>query len=397
VTDKTEFSMTDQYSSSRRRMLGQLAALSVSCALATRRSTAQSSSGDGAQLSELGMTLSDAQRARGVSFLKRHASLDAHAHPGRFFLEGQGAESSASAPVTGAPFVEQAIADLNAGNVSAAVFSAVADMRLLQLTPQGIRAVGNFEPGQAYSDYRRQIEVLKGLVSAGRLHSGRNPAEIERARAQHRCAAIFGVEGGDFIEDQLDRVHAAFEDGVRVVGLVHYHINQIGDIQTEPPVHNGLTALGKRIVREMNRAGILIDLAHAPLTVAKDTIEASDKPVIVSHTNLRTDKLTHPRFITAEHAKLVAAAGGVIGAWPCGFGLDTFADYIDAIQRLVDAVGIDHVAIGTDMDANYKPVFSNYKDWSLVPAALLARGMQEGEVAKVLGGNLLAVYRANSK
>jgi membrane dipeptidase len=158
-----------------------------------------------------------------------------------------------------------------------------------------------------------------------------------------------------------------------------------------------MTTLGKRIVQEMNRVGIIADLAHAPLTVTRDAIEASDKPIIVSHTNLRTDKLTHPRFITVEHAKLVAGAGGVIGAWPCGFGLETFADYIDAIRRLVDAAGTDHVALGTDMDANYKPVFRNYRDWSLIPAALLSVGMSEDDVAKIMGGNLLRVYRANER
>jgi membrane dipeptidase len=389
--------MTNNYSHSRRTLLTQLAALSVSGAWGTRRACAQAPNGDSAQLSELGMSLSEAERARGASFLAKHVSIDAHAHPGRFFLRGLAPGNSATAPVSGAPFEEQSIADLNAGRVSGAVFAAVADMRLLQLTPQGIHAVGNFEPGQAYADYRRQIDVLKALVSGGRVRPGLNPADLERARAQHRCAAIFGVEGGDFIEDQLDRVHTAFEDGVRVVTLVHYHINQIGDIQTEAPVHNGMTTLGKRIVQEMNRVGIIADLAHAPLTVTRDAIEASDKPIIVSHTNLRTDKLTHPRFITVEHAKLVAGAGGVIGAWPCGFGLETFADYIDAIRRLVDAAGTDHVALGTDMDANYKPVFRNYRDWSLIPAALLSVGMSEDDVAKIMGGNLLRVYRANER
>ena len=74
---------------------------------------------------------------------------------------------------------------------------------------------------------------------------------------------------------------------------------------------------------------------------------------------------------------------------------DNFADYIDSIRRLVDAVGIDHVAIGTDMDANFKPVFRSYRDWGLMPAALLARGLREDEAAKVMGGNFLRVFKAN--
>ena len=129
--------------------------------------------------------------------------------------------------------------------------------------------------------------------------------------------------------------------------------------------------------------------------MARGVVEISTKPVMISHSNLATPTANHPRMISAEHAKLIAAAGGIIGAWPSGFGQSTFADYIDSIQRLVDAVGVDHVAIGTDMDANYKPVLRSYRDWSLISAALLARGLHESEVAKILGANFLRVFGAN--
>jgi membrane dipeptidase len=203
------------------------------------------------------------------------------------------------------------------------------------------------------------------------------------------------VEGGDFIEDSLDRVHEAYRDGVRAITLVHYHINQIGDIQTEAPVHHGLTAFGRSMVAEMNRTGIIIDLAHATFAVTKDVLDISSKPVMVSHTNVVTAGTNHPRLISTEHAKLVAAAGGIIGSWPSGIGQTSFSDYIDSIQRLVDTVGIDHAAIGTDMDANYKPVLRSYRDWSAIPAALLARGMREDEAAKIMGGNFLRVFKSN--
>jgi membrane dipeptidase len=222
-----------------------------------------------------------------------------------------------------------------------------------------------------------------------------SPASIIHAQQHHVTAAIFSVEGGDFIEDKLDRVHEAQRDGVRAITLVHYHVNQIGDIQTEPPLHHGLTPLGKSIVKAMNHAGIIIDLAHATFEVAKDVLEASAKPVMVSHTNLITPTANHPRLISVEHAKSVADAGGIIGSWPSGFGLSNFADYIDAIMRLVDAVGVDHVAIGTDMDANFKPVLRSYRDWGLIPAALLARGMHEEDAAKIMGGNFIRVFKAN--
>jgi membrane dipeptidase len=83
-----------------------------------------------------------------------------------------------------------------------------------------------------------------------------------------------------------------------------------------------------------------------------------------------------------------------VGATSAGFDQSTFEEYIVTILRMVDAVGIDHVAIGTDLDFTFKPVFSDYRDWSLVPAALLAHGMHDAEVAKILGGNFLRLLDA---
>jgi membrane dipeptidase len=386
-------------SRSRRAALGGLAALAAAITLGTRRARAQAATsiiGDSSQLSDLGMPLSDEQRAAGVAFLQRHPSVDMHCHPGRFFLD----KLPYQTPTTrafGEPFEHKALADLQAGNVSGALFSAVADMRLLEMTPTGgLHAGQDFKAGEAYEDYERQIGLLKKLSGDPGLTKGLSPKDVDAAHHRHKTAAVFAVEGGDFIEDRLDRVQGAFRDGVRSITIVHYHINQIGDIQTESPVHHGLTPLGKSIVREMNRTGIIIDLAHATFDVAKGVLEASSKPVMVSHTNLLTAAVAHPRLISIEHAKLVAAAGGVIGSWPSAVGQATFADYIDSIRRLVDAVGVDHVGIGTDMDANYKPVLRSYRDWSLVPAALLAKGMSETEVARIMGGNFQRLFAANS-
>jgi membrane dipeptidase len=383
---------------SRRDALGGLLACMGAAAFGFRTGRAQGVKapvGDGARLADLGMDLSAEQRAAGVAFLKRHASVDTHSHPGRFFLR-QLPEQTPTTRAFGEAFEERAIADLTAGNVSATLFCAVADMRLLEMTAaQGLRAARDWSPGEAYADYQRQLVLLKALLANHALTSGLTSADIEAAHRHHATAAVFAVEGGDFIEDRLDRVDGAFRDGVRAITLVHYHINQIGDIQTEAPVHGGLTALGKAIVAEMNRTGIIIDLAHTTFAVTKDVLAASSKPVIISHTNIATPALSHPRLISREHAKLVAAAGGVIGSWPSGIGQTTFSDYIDSIQRLIDTVGVDHVAIGTDMDANFKPVLRSYRDWSLLPAALLARGLRDDEVAKIMGANFLRIFKAN--
>lgn len=373
----------------RRDALGQILAAAGAAAIGIPAAAAAATD----RLADLGMTLTDEQRAAGVAFTERHATVDVHCHPGRFFLRNLPYETPTSRAF-GAPFETRALGDLNAGHVSAALFAAVSDMRLLELTPDGIHASREFGAGEALEDYRRQVAVLKSLVATHRASPGLTPADV-RAAARHRhTAAVFAIEGGDFIEDRLERVHEARRDGVRAITIVHYHVNQIGDIQTAEPVHQGLTPLGKSIVKEMNGAGIIIDLAHATFHVTRDVVELSTKPVMISHTNLTRPTVSHPRLVTPEHAKLVSAAGGIVGSVPSGIGQSTFAEYIDSILRLVDALGVEHVAIGTDMDANFRPIVRNYRDWGLIPAALLARGLDEKSVAGIMGENFLRVFSA---
>jgi len=350
--------------------------------------------GDGSRLTNLGMVLTTEQRIAGQKFLEHHVSVDTHCHPGRFFLTDLD-EYSDTTRGYGPTFEDKVIQDLKAGRVSAGVFSGIADLKLAEMTSTGIHSLREFRQGEAFADYERQLRALKEFASKSGLGRGTNPNDLDLAQRSHNTAVIFGVEGGDFIEDRLDRIQSAFHEGVRVITIVHYHINQIGDIQTESPVHGGLTALGKSIVQEMNRVGITVDLAHAPMSVVKNVVEISARPVLLSHSNLVSSASSHPRLLSVEQASLVAQNKGLIGAWPSGFGQSTLSDYIDSIRRLIDAVGIEHVGIGTDMDANYKPVFKNYSDWSLIPAALLARGLRVDDVAAVMGGNFMRVFKAN--
>lgn len=345
----------------------------------------------------LGMTLSDEQQAAGMRFLRLHPSVDVHAHPGRFFLRGAD-QLTPRLAAYGEPFEDKAIGDMKTGQLSAALFSGVADSSLLEFVPnQGIRAMREFEPGEAWRDYRRQVGVLQSLVAQKAVLKGRSARDVAKARRRRQTACIFSIEGGDFIEDRLDRVHEAYADGVRSITIVHYHINQIGDIQTSAPLHGRLTEVGAAIIREMNDVGIIVDLAHAPLSVVRGAAEVSTRPMMISHSNLSSPTFDHPRLVSPELARLVTESGGIVGSVPSGIGQTNFAGWIESILRMVDVLGVDHVAIGTDMDSNYMPVFSTYGLWHLLPAALLVRGMQKDEVAKVLGGNFLRVFAANSR
>jgi membrane dipeptidase len=365
---------------------GALAALGAG--LAAGPTVAQKQIFD-AQSGGSGLKLTDAQVAAGRAFLAKHPSVDVHAHPGRFFLRDY-AGANATAKAMGPPFEAKALKAMADGKISAALFNCVADAVLLEQTKTGgMAAAREFQPGEAWAEYRRQTGVLKAMVARHEAAAGLTPAEIEAARKAGRVAAVFAIEGGDFIESRMERVHQAYADGVRSITIVHYHPNQIGDPQTEAPRFPGLTDVGKDVVREMNRAGIIVDLAHASFGVTRDAVGISTRPMMISHTNLKRPDVDHPRLVSVEHARLVTEHGGIVGSVPSGIGQKTVADWITSILRLVDAVGVDHVAIGTDMDANYLPVFADYAQWPLIPAALLAHGMHEAEVAKIMGGNFL--------
>lgn len=377
----------------RRNLLIRLAA--AGAALAPAVAFARQSGGIfAAQTGELGIALSPEQLAAGTAFLRRHTSVDVHCHPGRFFMRNLAADTPL-VRAAGAPFEDRVAADMGENCVSGALFAAVADLPLLELSATtGLRAGREFLPGEAWGDYRRQLAVLEALVASGGASRGLDVTDIDTARCSGKTACVFSVEGGDFIEDRLDRVPEAHRDGVRAITIVHFHTNQIGDPQTEAPRWNGLTPLGRDIVRAMNQTGIIVDLAHASFDTTRQAVDISDRPMMISHTNLQTADNRHPRLVSLEHARLVTESGGIVGSVPWGLGQRSFGDWIESILGLIKAVGVDHVAVGTDMDANYMPVFADYRHWGLIPAALLARGLGEEETAKVVGGNFLRVMAA---
>jgi membrane dipeptidase len=164
-------------------------------------------------------------------------------------------------------------------------------------------------------------------------------------------------------------------------------------VQTEEPVHGGLTDFGRDVVAECNRLGVIVDCAHATFATTAGVLEHSSQPVMVSHSHLDHDDRHHPRLLSAGHARAVASAGGLIGAWPAGVTSASLADFALEVVRLVDVVGVEHVAIGTDMDANYRPVLRSYAEFAVVAELLAARGVSDAEAGLILGGNAMALIR----
>jgi membrane dipeptidase len=323
-----------------------------------------------------------AQKAQAQSLLAGHVSVDLHSHPG---LHPQLSPTSLGTHLD----------RIAKGRLKVALLSAVGDGPVIRALPDGrIAQVREPNPGELYTSTYQQIATFRAAIEGGRLVLIRGAADLERLNTAGKPGGMLAVEGGDFLEGRLDRVQEAFDRGIRSIQLTHYRINELGDIQTEPPAYGGLTPFGRNVIREMNRLGMVVDVAHATFAGVRAAVDVAQKPMILSHTILFT-RTPFLRAVTREHAQLITRRGGVIGVFPVSIDALDFNGFIDNVQRLVDAVGVDHVGIGSDMDGiPYNPLFTDYAEWPSIPAALLARGYRAEDVTKVMGGNFVRVLKA---
>lgn len=310
-------------------------------------------------------------------------TFDLHAHPGVFYTRGRGGFDDDSSIVS-------TLTSMNEVGLSGLFMSLVVDSLVNKRTDSGIVPAREFEKGEAWKEYKRQLSETRAIITKYPLRFARSVKDLKK-KNDRRPAAFLACEGGDFLES-ADQVNEVYSDGVRAIQLVHYAPNPLGDLQTSQSQHNGLSALGKSVVKRMNEVGMVVDVAHASYQTVKDVAETSSKPIMLSHSilKLKEERPISARAITEEHAKLVASTGGLIGAWPSGFN-SSFDDYVANILRLIDVVGIDHVGLGTDMDSNYKPVLDNYSQLRQLMIALKENGLSKDEVAKVAGGNAMRV------
>jgi len=316
--------------------------------------------------------------------------IDLHGHAGRCFLAGLPAGRS----TLGTASVADALRAARTAGMTAVNLSAVADFAVLRPDGKhGLRAHRDFRAGEAYADYRRQLDGIRAAAAEAGTGIATSAADLERAARDGSTAVLLGCEGGDFLEGDLGRLGEARADGVTVLTLVHYRVNELGDVQTEAPVHGGLSRFGRDVVAECNRLGIVVDCAHATFATTMAVLDASSQPVIISHGQLGHAEAGHPRLMTAEHAAAVAEAGGLTGGWPCGFTSRSMDDFGTEILRLAEAAGPGHVALGTDLDGNYKPVLTSYDQLDEVASLLRDRGLPAAHVGRVLGGNALDLLR----
>jgi membrane dipeptidase len=317
--------------------------------------------------------------------LLHNFSLDMHMHPALFPVKDI-PRSSNPRPYRGDDVFAARIQGMREGHMWTGFFSPVVDAPVLGMTPHGPGMVRPFERGEAWTEFERQISVLDDLLRRNDVPKALTVAEVQAAHAAGKVAAIFGCEGGDHIEDKPQRVEEIFATGVRSLQIYHVAPNSL--IKTDGTRDIGLSDIGRETMKEMNRVGLLADLAHASFETTADAAEVTTQPILSTHSLVRA---ADGFGMTAEHAKTIAATGGVIGTF--GGVRGGMAGFIEHVLRLIDTVGIEHVGIGTDMDGtgNLPAAFDRYPLLPEATARLLATDLHEDEVAKLIGGNVARV------
>jgi len=295
---------------------------------------------------------------------------------------------------------------------------------------------------------KRALVQIDAVREAVRMHPddlmlATTVADVRRAAAAHKIAALMGVEGGHMIDRDLRVLRDFAALGIRYLTLTHFKNTEWADSSTDTPAHNGLTAFGKDVVRELNRLGVIVDISHVSDKTFHDAISISDAPVIASHSSNRA-LTNHPRNMTDDMLRALANNGGVIMInYHSGFISEEFRvasqkrsgdivarmaamskkcggdeacttmeqerlDHeamangqlpkvsweriIDHIDHAVKVAGVDHVGLGSDFDGAVMPL--GMEDASKLPRitdALLKKGYSEQNIEKILGGNLLRV------
>jgi len=339
--------------------------------------------GAGVALSSLGaISRSSGQAAdpRVAEVMASATAVDLHSHAGGRIVNTRSAS----------PFN---VADrMKRGRFGIVTMAVVADRSVISSTGGRIAAFRQPRPGELYADTNGQFIVVLSMVRDQGFRLVRTPQDVP-APGSDTAGLILAAEGADFLEGRIERVKEAFDFGLRHLQLVHYRVNELGDIQTEPAVHNGLTEFGAAAIAECNRLGIIVDLAHASEATTIRAAAVSKTPLILSHTSLRVaGGPRNSRFVGEAHARAIAQTDGVIGVWPAGFVFADMAAWARGIRAMADVVGIDHVGIGTDMEGGIKEIFDTYADYPRVVEALLASGFSVAETAKIVGGNHARIF-----
>ncbi|MGA9882930.1 MAG: dipeptidase [Candidatus Acidiferrales bacterium] len=292
-----------------------------------------------------------------------------------------------------------------------------------------------------------QIDAIHREVARHTEHLvlARSALDIQRAHADGHIAILIAIEGGHMIDSSLDVLRRFSSLGASYMTLSHMRNTEWADASTDPPRHNGLSAFGKEVIREMNRLGMIVDVSHVSDKTLLDVLEVSEAPVFASHSSCRALCNT-PRNLTDDLIRAIVAKDGLVHVnFHVGFLSQEFVDFeaahpeiekeieaeakkrsgengarelvewdrivrefagngklprvewtriIDHVRRAAEIAGIDHVGLGSDFDGACMPFgMEDASKFPRITEALLRENYREADIQNILGGNLLRLMQ----
>lgn len=216
----------------------------------------------------------------------------------------------------------------------------------------------------------------------------------QRSASQKRVAGLLSIEGLHALEGDLANIEVLYKAGYRMMGLTHFFDNEVAG-STHGEAKGGLTRLGVKAVRRMEKLGITIDLAHSSSATIFDVLKIASRPVVISHTGVQA---TCPgrRNLSDEMIHAIAANGGLIGIgfWKGAVCEIDPASVVRAIRHVVNLVGIDHIGLGSDFDGATHTQF-DVTGLALITQALIEKNFTKKEVLKIMGENVIELLLKN--
>jgi membrane dipeptidase len=330
---------------------------------------------------------------------ERAVAIDCLASPGPFNTPG----------ATDNPLTPEMIANVKASGITA-----------VNITVSSANTLGETFRDMAY--WERELQAHPDVLT--KIYS---VADIRRAKETRRLGLIYGFQNAAMIEGDVSNVDVFQRFGVRIIQLTYNDRNLLGDGCLEP-ANAGLSRYGRDVVARMNELRMLVDLSHCGLQTTSDGIEASSRPVAITHSGCR-GVFDHPRSKTDAILRALANKGGVIGIYMMPFlnaqGQPMAADLVRQIEYAVNVAGEDHVGIGSDLSITPHVVNAEYearhrrfvegrkqrgiaapreedymfvKDLNtprrleMIADQLLSRGHSQARVEKIIGGNWMRLF-----
>lgn len=296
-----------------------------------------------------------------------------------------------------------------------------------------------------YGEGERATQRARDLVAEVKRQLALHPdsaalattaAAVRRLARSGRKAVLLGLEGGHALAGSPAVLRALYDEGVRYVTLTHINTNSWADASQAPPRWGGLNDLGRRLVREMNRLGMIVDLSHVSDSTFYDALRTARAPVLLSHSSARAlvdnvrnvddamlralaendgvilinffDAMVNPHLtpdvFEEAYRRLGGQPGDLHSLWNVVYDIKrerglpgaSLEDVVDHIDHAVQVAGIDHVGLGSDFDGVFD-LPAGLQDVTRLPwitHALLQRGYTEEEIYKLLGGNVLRLMEA---